>query len=44
MAWYKRKNEALLEAQGMNEFVNIKDEYAHGSNIDVKEGYEECNQ
>ena len=37
----KVKIEALLEAQGLNELVNIMDEDAHILNIDVEEGYEE---
>ena len=34
----------MLESQGLDELVNIKDEYAHGLKIDVKEGYEDINQ
>ena len=34
----------MLEAQGIDEFVNIKDEYTHELKIDVKEGYEDSNQ
>ena len=34
----------MLESQGLDELVNIKDDDAHGLKIDVKEGYEESNQ
>ena len=32
----KGKFEVLLETQGLDELVNIKDEDAHGLNIDMK--------
>ena len=32
----KGKFEVVLEAQGLDELVNIKDEDAHGLNIDMK--------
>ena len=45
-AWpgVKEKFEVLLEAQGLNELVNIEDVDSHGLKIYVKEGYEEINQ
>ena len=45
-AWpgVKENFEALLEAQGLDEFFNIKYEDAHGLKIDAEEVYEESNQ
>ena len=38
------KNEVLLEAQGLDELVNIENGDSLGLKIYVKEGYEEINQ
>ena len=45
-AWpgVKETFEVLLESQGLDELVNIKDEDSHGLRKYFKEGYEEINQ